>query len=116
MLFAVFPVPLHPFFCFVEGPAGVRARRVADEAKRALLVVDDGTDHAPVGSYEEFLLLDRSRRDGTERTGDRAHLATDALVSAGVVIAGFIISYTGIAWIDPLISLLIMAVVSPRSI
>lgn len=39
------------------------------------------------------------------------HLAMDALVSAGVVMAGILISYTGIKWIDPLISLVIMAVV-----
>lgn len=39
------------------------------------------------------------------------HLAMDAVVSAGVVIAGVIISYSGIRWIDPFISLIIMAVV-----
>ena len=39
------------------------------------------------------------------------HLMTDALVSVGVVVAGLIISFTGITWIDPLISLVIMAVV-----
>ena len=43
--------------------------------------------------------------------GAYMHLAIDALVSVGVVIAGIIISYTGIMWIDPLISLIIMAVV-----
>jgi cobalt-zinc-cadmium efflux system protein len=43
--------------------------------------------------------------------GAYLHLALDAIVSAGVVIAGLIISYTGINWIDPLISLIIMAVV-----
>ncbi len=40
------------------------------------------------------------------------HLAMDALVSAGVVIAGILISYTGLTWIDPLISLVIMVVVT----
>jgi len=39
------------------------------------------------------------------------HLAVDAFVSAGVVVAGVLISYTGLKWIDPLISLVIMAVV-----
>jgi cobalt-zinc-cadmium efflux system protein len=39
------------------------------------------------------------------------HLAMDALVSAGVVVAGVLISYTGVKWIDPLISLVIMVVV-----
>lgn len=43
--------------------------------------------------------------------GAYLHLATDALVSVGVVIAGIIISYTDILWIDPLISLLIMGIV-----
>ena len=39
------------------------------------------------------------------------HLALDAVVSVGVVVAGLFISYTGIKWIDPLISLVIMIVV-----
>lgn len=43
--------------------------------------------------------------------GAYLHLMTDALVSAGVVVAGFIIARTGIAWIDPLISIVIMAIV-----
>ena len=43
--------------------------------------------------------------------GAYLHLAVDALVSIGVVIAGLIIYYTGIKWIDPLISLLVMAVI-----
>ncbi len=33
------------------------------------------------------------------------HLAVDAIVSAGVVIAGILIYYTGLKWIDPMISL-----------
>ncbi len=43
--------------------------------------------------------------------GAYLHLLLDALVSVGVVVAGLIITYTGIKWIDPLISLIIMAVV-----
>lgn len=43
--------------------------------------------------------------------GAYLHLMLDAVVSVGVVIAGFIITYTGIKWIDPLISLVIMGVV-----
>jgi len=42
--------------------------------------------------------------------GAYLHLALDAVVSAGVVFAGIIISYTGLKWIDPLISLVIMGV------
>lgn len=39
------------------------------------------------------------------------HLLADAAVSAGVVIAGAAILFTGIAWIDPLVSLLITLVI-----
>jgi cobalt-zinc-cadmium efflux system protein len=39
------------------------------------------------------------------------HLAADAAVSFGVVIAGIIISFTGWRWLDPAVSLLISAVI-----
>lgn len=39
------------------------------------------------------------------------HMAADALVSIAVVIAGFLIHFTGLAWIDPAVSLLICAVI-----
>jgi cobalt-zinc-cadmium efflux system protein len=39
------------------------------------------------------------------------HLLADALVSLGVVIAGIIISYTHIYWLDPAIGILIMVVI-----
>jgi cobalt-zinc-cadmium efflux system protein len=39
------------------------------------------------------------------------HLLVDALVSVGVVVAGVLISFTGMTWIDPLISLVIMVIV-----
>jgi cobalt-zinc-cadmium efflux system protein len=57
------------------------------------------------------LLFFRDKEKDLNMKGAYLHLMTDALVSAGVVIAGFIISYTGLKWIDPLISLIIMAVV-----
>ena len=39
------------------------------------------------------------------------HLLADALVSLGVVIAGIVISYTHLYWIDPAIGLVIMVVI-----
>ncbi len=39
------------------------------------------------------------------------HLLADAAVSAGVVIAGIAILLTGLAWIDPLVSLVITLVI-----
>jgi len=56
-----------------------------------------------------FFFRDKDKDLNTK--GAYLHLAVDAFVSAGVVIAGIIIFYTGIKWIDPLISLLIMTVV-----
>jgi len=39
------------------------------------------------------------------------HMAADAAVSVGVVLSGFVILYTGWLWLDPLVSLLIVAVI-----
>jgi len=39
------------------------------------------------------------------------HMAADAAVSAGVVLAGLVILYTGWAWLDPAVSLGIVAVI-----
>ncbi|KST60021.1 cobalt transporter [Methylobacterium sp. GXS13] len=39
------------------------------------------------------------------------HMAADAAVSAGVVIAGLVILYTGWTWLDPVVSIAIVAVI-----
>ncbi len=39
------------------------------------------------------------------------HMAADATVSVGVVMAGLVILYTGWLWLDPLVSLIIVAVI-----
>ena len=57
------------------------------------------------------LLFFRSKEKDLNVRGAYLHLATDALVSVGVVIAGIIITYTRLLWIDPLIGLVIMGVV-----
>lgn len=56
------------------------------------------------------LLFFRNKEKDLNVKSAYLHLATDALVSAGVVIAGLIIALTGLLWIDPLISLVIMAI------
>jgi len=54
-------------------------------------------------------------RSGRERDlnirGAFLHMAADAAISAGVVIAGLAILWTGRSWIDPLVSLLISGVI-----
>ena len=44
--------------------------------------------------------------------GAYLHMAADALVSLGVVVAGAVILLTGVLWIDPLVSLVIVAVIA----
>jgi cobalt-zinc-cadmium efflux system protein len=44
--------------------------------------------------------------------GAYLHMAADALVSVGVVVAGLAILVTGLWWIDPLVSLAIIAVIA----
>lgn len=51
------------------------------------------------------------RKNDLNIRGAFMHMAADALVSLGVVIAGFVIIWTGWQWIDPVVSLLIVIVV-----
>ena len=51
-------------------------------------------------------------QDDINIRGAYLHMATDALVSLGVVVAGLGIVLSGLAWIDPLVSLVILAVIA----
>ena len=56
-------------------------------------------------------LLMRGEKDDLNVRAAFAHMAADAAVSAGVVLAGAAILFTGKSWIDPAVSLVISAVV-----
>jgi cobalt-zinc-cadmium efflux system protein len=56
------------------------------------------------------LLFIRGHRDANVR-GAFLHMAADAAVSAGVVLAGIVILATGLSWIDPVVSMLIAVVI-----
>ncbi len=58
------------------------------------------------------LLFVRGRKDDINIRGAFLHMAADALVSVGVVIAGVAILLTGQNWIDPVTSLIIVAVIA----
>ncbi|MEP2736958.1 MAG: cation diffusion facilitator family transporter [Erythrobacter sp.] len=58
------------------------------------------------------LMFMRGRHNDLNIRGAFLHMAADALVSLGVVIAGLAIIYTGQDWIDPLTSLLIVTVIA----
>jgi cobalt-zinc-cadmium efflux system protein len=57
------------------------------------------------------LLFARGRKGDLNIRGAYLHMAADAGVSAGVVIAGIAILATGLRWIDPALSLLIAAII-----
>jgi cobalt-zinc-cadmium efflux system protein len=58
------------------------------------------------------LLFLRGRHHDLNIRGAFLHMAADALVSLGVVLAGLAILWTGQVWIDPLTSLVIVAVIA----
>jgi cobalt-zinc-cadmium efflux system protein len=56
-------------------------------------------------------LFASGRKGDLNIRGAYLHMAADAAVSAGVVIAGIIILFTGWSWLDPLTSLVVSAVI-----
>jgi cobalt-zinc-cadmium efflux system protein len=58
------------------------------------------------------LLFMRGRRGDLNIRGAFLHMAADALVSLGVVLAGALILLTGALWIDPVTSLVIVLVIA----
>lgn len=57
------------------------------------------------------LLFMAGRKYDMNVRGAFLHMVGDAAVSVGVILAGLVILLTGLAWIDPLVSLLIVAVI-----
>ena len=58
------------------------------------------------------LMFMRGRKHDINIRGAFLHMAADALVSVGVVVAGVAILLTGARWIDPVTSLIIVAVIA----
>ncbi|MES2120509.1 MAG: cation diffusion facilitator family transporter [Pseudomonadota bacterium] len=56
-------------------------------------------------------LFARGRKGDINIRGAYLHMAADAAVSAGVVVAGLLITLTGAQWIDPVTSLVIVVVI-----
>ena len=63
-----------------------------------------------INTLTALLFLRGSAGDANVR-GAFLHMAADAAVSVGVVVAGIAVSLTGLAWIDPLVSLAIVATI-----
>ncbi len=56
-------------------------------------------------------LFASGRKGDLNIRGAYLHMLADAAVSAGVVVAGLVILWTGWTWVDPLTSLVIVAVI-----
>jgi cobalt-zinc-cadmium efflux system protein len=63
-----------------------------------------------VNAFTAWLFLKGKKYDLNVRS-TFVHFVADALVSMGVVVAGVIMAFTGIQWIDSLVSLTIVAVI-----
>ena len=61
------------------------------------------------------LLFRAGQRADANVRGAYLHMATDALVSAGVVVGGAVVYLTGWVWLDPVISLVLLAVIAVSS-
>ena len=57
------------------------------------------------------LLFARGRKHDINIRGAYLHMAADAAVSAGVAVAGLLILQTGWLWLDPAVSLVIVAII-----
>lgn len=57
------------------------------------------------------LLFMRGAHDDLNIKGAFLHLMADALILVGVVVSAIIIQYTGILWIDPVVGMIIVAIV-----
>jgi cobalt-zinc-cadmium efflux system protein len=63
-----------------------------------------------VNGFSAWLFMRGSKEDLNVR-GAFLHMAGDAAVSAAVALSGLVIFFTGLSWIDPLMSLIVVAVI-----
>jgi cobalt-zinc-cadmium efflux system protein len=63
-----------------------------------------------INGFSAWLFMSGSKDDINIR-GAYLHMAADAAISLGVLVAGLIVRYTGWNWLDPLVSVLIVAII-----
>ncbi len=85
-----------------------RIRHPAPVEARVVMVV--AAVGVAINALSAALFIKGSKRDVNIR-GAFLHLAADAAVSLGVVVAGFVISRTGWMWLDPVVSLVLSLVI-----
>ncbi len=95
----------------VGGIAWEALRRIGEPGPVAATTVIAVAAAGVVVNAGTAMLFLRGHREDLNIRGAFLHMAADAGLSAGVVLAGVIIVFTGAAWVDPLTSLLIAAVI-----
>lgn len=83
------------------------AQRLAEPAPVAGAIVSAVAAVGLVINLSTALLFARGRKDDINIRGAFLHMASDAAVSAGVVIVGGVILLTGLTWLDPAVSIVI---------
>jgi cobalt-zinc-cadmium efflux system protein len=83
---------------------------VQPEAVQAPLVIGVAATGIAINGLSAVLFAKGSKDDINLRAAFQ-HLMADAVVSAGVVVAGFVVMFTGWRWIDPVASLVITAMI-----
>ena len=63
-----------------------------------------------INGFSAWLFMAGSKDDINVR-GAYLHMAADAALSLGVVVAGLVVMYTGWAWLDPAVSLVIVVII-----
>jgi cobalt-zinc-cadmium efflux system protein len=80
------------------------------EPVAGLLVIAVATIGVVINTATALLFM-RGQRDANVR-GAFLHMAADAAISAGVAVAGVLILVTGMAWIDPVVSIAITVAIA----
>lgn len=100
------------FLVFACGAIGWEAvRRIGEAAHPASGVIMAVAAAGVVINTATALLFLSGRKADANVRGAFLHMAADAAVSAGVIVAGALIWWTGAAWIDTAASLIIVAVI-----
>ncbi|PYZ99694.1 cation transporter [Gammaproteobacteria bacterium 2W06] len=95
----------------VGGITWEAVRRLADPADVAGLTVIGVAAIGVVINAITMLLFLKGQRGDINIRGAFLHMAADTAVSVGVVVSGTMLVLTGLAWIDPVVSLVIATVI-----
>jgi cobalt-zinc-cadmium efflux system protein len=95
----------------VGGISWEAIRRFGDKGEVAGVTVVWVAALGVIVNFGVALLLQTGRERDLNIKGAFLHMAADAAVSLGVVVAGILILITGWHWIDPMVSLLINAII-----